>query len=82
MQADAAEELPISATVAAYLQQRQPTVEAVLLGKVIAMELKALHQVCERQYAQHILELMTLLLSLSVVTAQSSCSAVLNIRTA
>ena len=58
MQADAAVELPVSATVAAYLQQRQPTVEAVLLGRVLAMELKALHQVCECQYAQHILQLI------------------------
>ena len=69
MQADAAVELPVSATVAAHLQQRQPTVDAVLMGKVLAMELKALHQVRESHFTQHIFQLMTLLLQLSIITA-------------
>ena len=46
MQTDAAGSLPLSATVAMYVQQMQPGVEAEELGKVVAMELKSLHQVC------------------------------------
>lgn len=46
MQTDAAGSLPLSATVAMYVQQMQPGVEVGALGKVITMELKALRQVC------------------------------------
>lgn len=45
MQKDAAAEIPINAPVSAYIQRMQPETEAEMLGKVVAMELKALHQV-------------------------------------
>lgn len=45
MQKDAAAEVPINAPVVAYLQRMQPEIEAEMLGKVVAMEVKAVHQV-------------------------------------
>ena len=45
MQADAAGALPANAPVAAYLDQLPQPVSSVVMGEVLAMEAKAVHEV-------------------------------------
>lgn len=52
MQKDAAAETPITATIAAYLQQMQPVVGTEIHGRVITMELKAVQQVSQKKESQ------------------------------